>query len=109
VNEDTKNPEQNEKHSLRTRVADYIRRITRPELAKDLLLNFANTYIYTRYSLNIGVVQYISFASMNRVDSVANTLFNREVNTQEETTSLTSFAPDNIAQSEVVDRELQVA
>lgn len=109
MNEDTKSPEEKNNLSLRERATDYIRRITRPELAKDLLLDFANTYVYTRYSLNTGVIQYISFASMYHVNSVVNTLFNREVGTPEETTSLTSFAPDNLVLSEAIDRELQVA
>ena len=113
MKEDTKTPQENENHNMRTRAAKYIKDITRPEVVpgavKELLHEFANTYVYTRYSLSTGVLSYLYFVTSNHVDGALSTVLNREQVSQEQVTNLTFFTPDNSIPIEVINTELQVA
>ncbi len=109
MNEQTKTDPENYRDSLRTRAANWIRQVTKPTVLRQLLHEFVNTYIYTRYSLNTGIVQYVCNSAIGRVDSAVSTVFSREPDAEELVANLSSYEPENPNLAVAEPQEMQVA
>ena len=96
--EKTNIPHENDSSSRRAKVANWIKQIIIPVSVKvqEAAHEFVNTYLYTRYMLNTGVVSYVLVMAKEGANSVINnTEFGREPTSQEFIVNLPSASPDS--------------